>query len=216
MKGEPILIEAYNAANNEFLAATGRHIIVRASLRTYVEQEAIYAKAQVQGFVAAPPGKSFHEFGLAIDVNNWEEAEPYLEKYGLINGIAGDMGHFSMGEMSGLGEWRVSTYYTPVKGQVKYFNGSYDRDFYINCSGDCFVTANGHRLVDADVMKAVACPPTMKLGTILFVEGLGVVTCHDRGGAIKGSRLDLWVGWGDTGFNRIGNGSGWKKVYKIK
>ena len=115
-----------------------------------------------------------------------------------------------------IGEWKVSTYYTPVKGQDKYFNGSYDSDFYINCSGDCFVTASGYTLTEKDVKKIVACPSPFKFGTIFDIEGVGEVRCEDRGGAIKGKRLDLWVGSGNSGYSRIGQGSGNKlKIYKI-
>ncbi len=107
-----------------------------------------------------------------------------------------------------IGEWKVSTYYTPLKDQVKYFNGTYDSDFVVNCHGDCFSTASGYRLSEKDVKKVVACPPTFDFGTVLEIEGVGEVICRDRGGAIKGKRLDLWVGSGDSGFNRIGQGSG--------
>jgi Uncharacterized protein conserved in bacteria len=55
----------------------------------------------------------------------------------------------------------------------------------MNCSGDCFVTANGYKLSQKDEYKVAACPKTFKLGTILNIDGIGDVVCHDRGGAIK-------------------------------
>jgi len=114
-----------------------------------------------------------------------------------------------------LGTWKISTYYTPVKNQSKYFHGSYAKDFYINCSGDCLVTASGYRLSDNDNAKIVACPRPYKFGTKFIIEGVGEVRCEDRGGAIKNKRLDLYVGVGESGYNRIGQGSGKKEVSLI-
>jgi 3D (Asp-Asp-Asp) domain-containing protein len=105
--------------------------------------------------------------------------------------------------------WHISTYYTPVIGQEKYFNGSYEADFAVNCSGDCFVTASGHRLTDSDRLKAAACPSGYAFGTQIKItlpedhpvhpSSEYVVTCRDRGGSIQGKRLDVWVGSGVEG-----------------
>ena len=115
----------------------------------------------------------------------------------------------------GLGTWRITTYYTPTKDQSKYFYGTYDKDFEINCSGDCFVTANGYRLSDKDIGNVVACPSNFTFDTKLWIEDVGEVTCKDRGGAIKGQRLDLWVGSGKNGFSNIGQGSGYHEVFLL-
>lgn len=114
-----------------------------------------------------------------------------------------------------LGTWKISTYYTPVQGQKKYFNGSYARDYYVNCSGDCFKPASGITLADDMAGKIVACPSNFKLGTKFWTEKHGILICEDRGGAIKGKRLDLYVGVGDAGYNRIGQGSGYFEVFQI-
>jgi hypothetical protein len=46
-------------------------------------------------------GSSFHELGLAIDVGDaWKDVKRYLNKYGFVNGLKDDMGHFSVGELS--------------------------------------------------------------------------------------------------------------------
>lgn len=98
---QPTFASALQQADAAMFAATGEHIDVRDSLRSSAQQEAIWADSE-QGtkFRAAPPGSSFHEKGLAIDVNNWEAAQPFLAEVGIVNGLAGDMGHFSMGEMN--------------------------------------------------------------------------------------------------------------------
>lgn len=99
--------------------------------------------------------------------------------------------------------WNVSRYYTPVAGQQRYYNGSFERDLRINCSGDCLVTADGYRLTEADAYKVAACPPEIPLGTVLHIAEIGYVTCHDHGGAIKGHRLDVWAGIGDAALDRM-------------
>ena len=85
-------------ADAEFYAATGTHIAVNQSYRTKDEQASLYAELKPKGARVAPPGKSFHETGNAFDVTNWQKAEPYLRKYGLVNPMADDKGHFSIGE----------------------------------------------------------------------------------------------------------------------
>ncbi|WP_371869442.1 3D domain-containing protein [Bacillus pumilus] len=39
----------------------------------------------------------------------------------------------------------------------------------------------------------MACPPSMAFGTRLNIEGIGVRTCEDRGGAITEGHIDLYV-----------------------
>lgn len=108
-----------------------------------------------------------------------------------------------------IGEFYVSNYYTPVRGQKKYFNGSYQADFYVNCQGDCTITASGSKLDWTKQRKVLACPPNFKFGTKIKLvfpydhkehpSGELIATCEDRGGAIKNKRLDLWVGMGEQG-----------------
>ena len=55
-------------------------------------------------------------------------------------------------------------------------------------------------------LSVLACPPEFKFGQKVYIKGIGVATCHDRGGAIKGKRLDLWAGYGDVGLWTLHNG----------
>jgi 3D (Asp-Asp-Asp) domain-containing protein len=153
--------------------------------------------------------------------------------------------------------WKITRYYTPVKGQTRYFrkvddkdfihrmdefdfiwhlNGQWyysfsghpvpvgntleeadawfkDRpghrealrkemeymlDFRVNCQGNCLSPADGRGLyTEADAFKVLACPPEFAFGTQFEIEGIGTLTCRDRGGAIKDRRLDVWAGIGD-------------------
>ncbi|MEK4790407.1 3D domain-containing protein [Bacillus sp. FSL K6-2971] len=39
----------------------------------------------------------------------------------------------------------------------------------------------------------IACPPYMEFGTKLYIENVGLRVCQDRGGDIKGNRLDVFI-----------------------
>ncbi len=101
IKAQPYVVAALQKADQDFFQQTGQHIQVNESFRDTSRQAALYAKSK-RGEIgrAAPPGRSFHEKGLALDIGNWKEAAPYLKRYGLINGLKDDMGHFSIGEMN--------------------------------------------------------------------------------------------------------------------
>lgn len=59
-----------------------------------------------------------------------------------------------------------------------------------NYTPDHGITASGER-VEAGV--TVACPKELPFGTRVDIENVGVRTCTDRGGAIKGKRLDVYI-----------------------
>lgn len=90
----------------------------------------------------------------------------------------------------------ISAYYSPVQGQSRYVTGSYAGDIRLNGSG-----VNG-----ADGTPVfpgmIAAPPNYPFGTKMHIPGIGTVAVHDRGGAIKGNRLDVWMGYGDKGLQR--------------
>lgn len=110
VKGQQVMIDALQKADAEYFAATGEHIKINESYRSTAEQAAIRKQfgytsdGQASGEggrpMAAAPGKSFHQTGLAIDIPEdvARKAEQYLRKYGLVNDVPNDYGHFSMGE----------------------------------------------------------------------------------------------------------------------
>ncbi|MBQ4817650.1 3D domain-containing protein [Bacillus pumilus] len=55
---------------------------------------------------------------------------------------------------------------------------------------DYGVTASGARTKTG---HTIACPPSMSFGTRLNIEGIGIRTCEDRGGAITEGHIDLYV-----------------------
>jgi len=73
-------------------------IRINSHFRTNRQQTEIYARSQQEGFLAARPGKSRHEKGNAVDIQNWQEAAPYLYKYGMHNPFVkqNDAWHFQL------------------------------------------------------------------------------------------------------------------------
>jgi len=100
VKTQPLFQSALVRADQDMFAATGQHIQINESFRTHERQQQLYNELSKKGARVAKPGSSFHEKGLAVDVQNYQEAAPYLKKYGITNGLEDDMGHFSMGEMN--------------------------------------------------------------------------------------------------------------------
>ncbi len=57
-------------------------------------------------------------------------------------------------------------------------------------SGDPNITASGER---SDTELSIATDPSIPFGKEVLVEGFGPRIVHDRGGAIKGNRIDIMV-----------------------
>ena len=93
-----------------------------------------------------------------------------------------------------------TAYYSPLPGQASYATGSLAGDRRLNGQG--VRTADG----TSPYPGTVAAPPAYAFGTVLYVEGFGAGTVHDRGSAIQRQggrdRLDLWMGHGDEGLQR--------------
>lgn len=52
------------------------------------------------------------------------------------------------------------------------------------------ITANGYKLQNGN--KVIAAPKNIPFGTKIYVPGYGLATVEDRGGSIKGNRLDVY------------------------
>jgi 3D (Asp-Asp-Asp) domain-containing protein len=58
------------------------------------------------------------------------------------------------------------------------------------CGKSDGITASG-RMVREN--HTIACPRNYKLGTKIYIEGMGTYVCDDRGGAIKGNHFDIYM-----------------------
>lgn len=57
-------------------------------------------------------------------------------------------------------------------------------------NGGWTITASGEEFRDD---YTLACPKSLPFGTEIEIEDIGVRVCQDRGGAIKGKRLDVFI-----------------------
>ncbi len=98
----------------------------------------------------------------------------------------------------------VTAYYSPLPDQSFYLKGSYEADILLNGNGT-------HGASGKEVYPGMlAGPKTYAFGTQVYLEGLGIGTIDDRGGAIVSSgsrgydadRLDVWMGQGEEGLKR--------------
>jgi 3D (Asp-Asp-Asp) domain-containing protein len=58
------------------------------------------------------------------------------------------------------------------------------------CGNSKGITASGIKVA---IKRTIACPPTFPFGVKLEIEGYGTFVCEDRGGAIKGNHIDIYV-----------------------
>jgi len=90
----------FSSAANEYFQATGKQVNVASAFRSYEDQMREYNRYMNQGGLpAAPPGRSKHEIGRAVDVNRDAAAAMeqmgILRKYGLSRPVANDPVHIS-------------------------------------------------------------------------------------------------------------------------
>ena len=66
---------------------------------------------------------------------------------------------------------------------------------YCSCASCCAPYDDGITAMGTEVEegRTIAGPPEWPLGTKVYIEGMGVYTVEDRGGAIKGNRIDVFM-----------------------
>ncbi len=83
-------------------------------------------------------------------------------------------------------------------GQGKKTESGWLLTAYCHCSKCCGksdrITASGYQLKDSDHLKICAAPSNFAFHTVINISGgwNGTVKVEDRGGAIKGKRLDIY------------------------
>lgn len=58
------------------------------------------------------------------------------------------------------------------------------------CGKSDGITASGLKVAPK---RTLACPPSFPFGTKISIEGMGEFRCEDRGGAIKGNKVDIYM-----------------------
>ncbi len=93
----------------------------------------------------------------------------------------------------------ATAYYAPLPGQSWYATGSYEGDIRLNGTGitkSGKVVERGHIAADWDILPQ---------GTRVYVPGYGRGVVEDIGGAIKGKRIDVFMGYGEEALREAMN-----------
>ena len=107
LKGKPIFLR--ESIRDKLLKADAamfeqkkKHLAINYGFRSNALQRELYDKLHGKGAVA-PPGGSFHETGMALDLNNWHDAQRFMIEGGFVGGCYGieeDLVHYSIGEVT--------------------------------------------------------------------------------------------------------------------
>jgi hypothetical protein len=93
----PLLKERLGGLAAEYKQLTGDSITINSAYRSPEEQKRLYEQNGGNGKLAAPPGTSLHEYGLAIDANsvdlNKADKLGLLAKYGFTRPVGGETWH---------------------------------------------------------------------------------------------------------------------------
>jgi hypothetical protein len=90
------------AADAAMFKSKGQHLQVNYGFRSNELQYQLYQEINGHGKVAQP-GMSFHETGMAIDLQNWREGQRYMIEAGFVGGCYGieeDLVHYSIDEIT--------------------------------------------------------------------------------------------------------------------
>lgn len=58
------------------------------------------------------------------------------------------------------------------------------------CGNNKGITSSGLKVEEG---RTLACPPEFPFGAKIYIEGVGERRCEDRGGAIKGNHVDIYM-----------------------
>ena len=107
LKGQTIFLR--ESIRNKLLLADAamfakrqEHLVVNYGFRSNELQRELFQKLNGVGKVA-PPGGSFHETGMALDLQNWRDAQGFMIGAGFVGGCYGieeDLVHYSIGEIT--------------------------------------------------------------------------------------------------------------------
>lgn len=108
----PNLLDTRAIADLRAAAAAGdRPMVVRWGYRDVGLQQLFWLQDQYQGCaVAARPGNSNHQNGLAVDLDDWQYWEPIMRAHGWENNLANDRVHFDYQRASDIGLGPFSLY----------------------------------------------------------------------------------------------------------
>lgn len=107
VRGQPIFLrqslrDKLELADLEMFKKKHAHIQIVYGFRPNYVQVDLFNKLNGHGKVA-PAGMSYHETGMAVDLQNWRDAQGFMIEAGFVGGCYGmeeDMVHYSVGELT--------------------------------------------------------------------------------------------------------------------
>lgn len=100
LQSNPLYLERFLLAVEEYNKKTNSKLLINEAARSYEEQAKLYQKYLQGGALAAKPGTSQHEKGLALDISqnnkDFEEWVKIANKYGLYQNIKSEAWHFEL------------------------------------------------------------------------------------------------------------------------
>ena len=90
----------------------------------------------------------------------------------------------------------ATAYYGPLPNQNSYATGSYRGDIKLNGTG---TTKSGKEVRVGHIAADWSVIPQ---GSKVYIPGYGDAVVEDIGGAIKGNRIDVFMGYGEEGLRR--------------
>lgn len=102
----------------------------------------------------------------------------------------------------------MTRYYAPAPNQTSYepYDKTYEDALRRNCGWDCTNMASKPTKTE-DINKTISCPPEYDIGSkFKMIDDAWyerIVTCYDRGGDIKGKRIDLFAWFGENWYQNL-------------
>jgi 3D (Asp-Asp-Asp) domain-containing protein len=91
--------------------------------------------------------------------------------------------------IAGYSKVKLTSYINLPKGDFV-INASAYTAAADECGKSDGITASGKKVTEG---RTLACPKGYSFGTKIQIDGVGIYTCEDRGGAIKGNHFDIYM-----------------------
>jgi 3D (Asp-Asp-Asp) domain-containing protein len=128
---------------------------------------------------------------IAENIKSNQEAEYRIDKITSANDNFVSLAYFP--EISSASSKRISKLNSGRKYSFPSGSFTINASAYTAAADECGksdgITASGSKVHRG----TLACPPNFPFGTKVDIDGMGIFVCEDRGGAIKGNHVDIYM-----------------------
>ncbi len=123
-------------------------------------------------------------------------ADPFLLEWSFGITVAGKLNTLPLESMSEedkvLSRWKEkqADKWTNLPKEKFLVNASAYTASADECENSKGITSSG---LPVEENRTLACPPVFPFGAKIYIEGIGERRCEDRGGAIKGNHVDIYM-----------------------